>query len=118
VTVQLLYFGMLKDFFEAERDLVELHEGATVGELVALLRDRAASDMAVWKSIAVAVNREYSGLERVLKDGDEVALLPPVSGGCGESKAARRNAGHLAGVPVQPTLASRRWGTGVAGGVR
>jgi molybdopterin converting factor small subunit len=30
----------------------------------------------------VAVNREYSSLAEVLREGDEVALLPPVSGGC------------------------------------
>jgi hypothetical protein len=44
----------------------------------------------VWKSIAVAVNREYAGLAHILNEGDEVALLPPVSGGCyahGESLA-------------------------------
>jgi molybdopterin converting factor small subunit len=32
----------------------------------------------------VAVNREYAAVDLVLRDGDEVALLPPVSGGAGE----------------------------------
>jgi molybdopterin converting factor small subunit len=35
----------------------------------------------LWESIAVAVNQEYARAGDVLKDGDEVALLPPVSGG-------------------------------------
>jgi molybdopterin converting factor small subunit len=35
----------------------------------------------MWDSIAVAVNQEYAKADVVLKDGDEVALLPPVSGG-------------------------------------
>jgi molybdopterin converting factor small subunit len=34
-----------------------------------------------WDSIAVAVNQEYARAEVALRDGDEVALLPPVSGG-------------------------------------
>ncbi len=83
VTVDVLYFGVLKDFFGGERDFVELADGATVDALLELLRGRAPDDLPVWKSLAVAVNREYSGAPTVLKDGDEVALLPPVSGGSG-----------------------------------
>ncbi len=116
MTVQLLYFGVLKDYFQAERDEVELPERATVGEVLRVLRERAASDAAVWKSLAVAVNREYAGLETVLKDGDEVALLPPVSGGAEAPASRGRDLGHLAGVPAQPTLAARRWGTARACG--
>ncbi len=79
--IDLLYFGLLKDFFEADRDFVELPDQATVADLLALLQDRAASDLPVWKSLAVAVNRDYAQAVTVLHDGDEVALLPPVSGG-------------------------------------
>ena len=50
-------------------------------DLLSLLKDRAAEDMPVWKAIAVAVNRDYATLATPLHDGDEVALLPPVSGG-------------------------------------
>ena len=81
MTVDVLYFGVLKEFFGGERDLVELAEGATVADLLVLLRGRAADDLAVWGSLAVAVNREYAGAATALMDGDEVALLPPVSGG-------------------------------------
>jgi len=94
VTVQLLYFGVLKDFFQAERDVVELPERATVGEVLRVLRERASPDAAVWKSLAVAVNREYAGLEMVLKDGDEVALLPPVSGGAEPTHLSCAKVGH------------------------
>jgi len=81
VTIRLLYFGVLKDFFEAEHDVVELPEGSCVEDLLAQLKDRAADDLPVWKAIAVAVNRDYAELTTLLHDGDEVALLPPVSGG-------------------------------------
>ena len=82
MTVDVLYFGVLKEFFGGERDVVELGDIATVGDLLSLLRGRTQDELPVWKSLAVAVNREYAGLEAVLRDGDEVALLPPVSGGC------------------------------------
>jgi molybdopterin synthase catalytic subunit/molybdopterin converting factor small subunit len=81
VRVDVLCFGVLKDFFGGERDRVELEEGASVGDLLTLLRGRGAKDVAVWDSLAAAVNREYAAVGTILKDGDEVALLPPVSGG-------------------------------------
>ena len=60
-----------------------LPEGATVAQLVERLRKGAAHP--VWSALAVAVNREYAAASAVLRDGDEVALLPPVSGGADAS---------------------------------
>ena len=50
-------------------------------------------------SLAIAVNQEYSGAERVLREGDEVGLLPPVSGGSANRGARRRQEarGEVAG---------------------
>jgi molybdopterin converting factor subunit 1 len=78
--VRVLYFGVLKDVAGGSRAEMELEEGASVADLLA--RHRGQETAAVWDSIAVAVNQEYARAEDVLKDGDEVALLPPVSGGC------------------------------------
>ena len=83
VRVKLLYFGVLRDRFGTSDEALDLEDGATVGELLDRLRPRAPEDDRLWRSLAVAVNREYSGPDMVLRDGDEVALLPPVSGGCG-----------------------------------
>ena len=79
--IQVLYFGVLKEFFGLERDGVELADGASVAALLGLLQGRVSGTPAVWRAIAVAVNREYAGRTTVLHEGDEVALLPPVSGG-------------------------------------
>lgn len=79
--VDVFYFGILKDFFGGEQDLMELPEEASVADLLNLLKGRGNGDLAMWKSLAVAVNREYAGISTLLHDGDEVALLPPVSGG-------------------------------------
>jgi molybdopterin converting factor small subunit len=78
--VKVLYFGVLKDYFGDSAD-AGLPEGASVAELLRQHEDLANVE---WKSIAVAVNRDYAKLTDVLHEGDEVALLPPVSGGCGE----------------------------------
>jgi molybdopterin converting factor subunit 1 len=81
VTVHVFYFGLLKEFFDGDRDTVEIPEPATVEHLLQLLHDRGAADLPIWRHVAVAVNREYAQLQTPLHDGDEVALLPPVSGG-------------------------------------
>ena len=79
--VRVLYFGVLKDLFAGEGAALELAVGATVAEALRLLREGASKQSDVWTTLAVAVNREYAGGETVLRDGDELALLPPVSGG-------------------------------------
>jgi molybdopterin converting factor small subunit len=77
---------MLKDLFGAERDTLELPAGACVEDALRLLRagmsnPRAQAQSPIWTSLAVAVNREYAGAATALHDADELALLPPVSGG-------------------------------------
>ena len=82
--VNLLSFGVLKDVLGASTEQVDLAEGATVGDLLRILEQRTsnpAMGAKAWQALAVAVNREYSSAGAVLSDGDEVALLPPVSGG-------------------------------------
>ncbi|CAN5464830.1 molybdopterin converting factor subunit 1 [soil metagenome] len=80
--VNVLYFAILKDVFGRDREAVELATEATVQSLLDGLRGRAAAAGGIWESMAVAVNQEYATADVVLRDGDEVALLPPVSGGC------------------------------------
>jgi molybdopterin converting factor subunit 1 len=77
--VRVLYFGVLKDVMGHGSTLMDVADGASVAALLALHREMRADS--VWDSIAVAVNQEYARATDVLKDGDEVALLPPVSGG-------------------------------------
>lgn len=75
--VSLLYFGVLRELVGAGEGSLEVAGGATVADLMQVVR----TDSAVWGTVAVAVNREYAGLGTVLAEGDEVAFLPPVSGG-------------------------------------
>ncbi len=79
--VCVLYFGVLKDVVGHGRSEMDLPEGASVAELLEAHRGLGKGQESLWESIAVAVNQEYARAGDVLKDGDEVALLPPVSGG-------------------------------------
>ncbi len=81
--IRVLPFGLLKDWLGAPTTTVELPEGATVAELLAQLsQSRSAS---LLRGIAISVNAEYATATQLLHEGDEVGLLPPVSGGNGAS---------------------------------
>ena len=77
----MLYFGVLKEFFGVEQESVEVVAESSVEDVLQKLRGRVGGAPPAWGAMAVAVNREYAGRATVLREGDEVALLPPVSGG-------------------------------------
>ena len=81
--VRVIPFGMWKDWMGSSAKAVELPEGASVGDLLERLGGGAPAQSL--KGIAVSVNAEYAPANRVLREGDEVGLLPPVSGGCAEA---------------------------------
>ena len=60
---------------------LELDEGSRVGDMLDMLIERNPRLGADREGIVVSVNCSYAPLDAVLKNGDEVALLPPVSGG-------------------------------------
>jgi molybdopterin synthase catalytic subunit len=79
--VRVLVFGVLKDLISQPSGELDLPDGATVAVLLDHYQHRATGNGSLWSSLAVAVNREYVTAAHPLSDGDEVALLPPVSGG-------------------------------------
>jgi MoaE-MoaD fusion protein len=83
--VRVIAFGVLKDWLGAAPADLELREGASVGDLLEQIGARAPQ---VLRGIAVSVNAEYATAAQVLCDGDEVGLLPPVSGGSAARTAA------------------------------
>jgi molybdopterin synthase catalytic subunit len=96
--VRVLPFGVLKDWLGASASTVELPSGATVAELLTYLSERQPS--LLLRGIAVSVNAEYAQASQVLHEGDEVGLLPPVSGG---SEGMERH-GTLTSEPIRPEL--------------
>jgi molybdopterin converting factor subunit 1 len=78
ICVEVRFFAVLRERAGAERRSVRLPAGATVADLKERLRELIP---ALPGGAAVAIDLEYAPPERVLDDGDEVALIPPVSGG-------------------------------------
>lgn len=78
--VRLLFFASLRERTGRKSMEHEIAPGTTAGALLAELR-RELPAMGVAGRISVAVNEEYCEPDRVLCDGDEIALIPPVSGG-------------------------------------
>lgn len=81
--VRVLLFGVLKDIFGRGEDALELSSGATTADLLDHYRRLAPAQRNLFQSLALAVNQQYASHSQVLNDGDEVAILPPVSGGTG-----------------------------------
>ncbi len=79
--IDVLFFGVLKEIVGRPAEAVELPEGVRVREMLSGYVLRFPRLDAMLPSLAIAVNQEYSGMDRPLRDGDEVGLLPPVSGG-------------------------------------
>ena len=79
VTVRL--FARLRDITGAAELTREAPAGANVGAVWSSLVTEFPELSAYEKSIACAVNEDYSRFTAAVADGDEIAFLPPVSGG-------------------------------------
>ena len=80
-SVNTLFFAAYRDLLGTSSLEVELAAGATVGDLVSVLRGRGAPFDALPTEPAIAVNRVYAFADEPLDAGDEVAFIPPVAGG-------------------------------------
>ena len=84
--VRVRLFAVLADTVGAREVTLDLPQGATGEELFAALA-AAHPDVARYRSaLRLAVNREYVPWDHPLRPGDEIALIPPVSGGAGGDK--------------------------------
>ncbi|MBI2504704.1 MAG: molybdopterin converting factor subunit 1 [Candidatus Latescibacteria bacterium] len=79
--IRLLLFASCRDAVGGKELDLEVIEGLSAGGLREELALRYPRLKPLKEKLLVAVNAEYVGGETVLKDGDEVALIPPVSGG-------------------------------------
>ena len=86
VTVNVVYLARLREAFGTanERLTVDRDEGITANDIVAALASRGgpfAVELAPGRAVRIAVNHAIVSLDTRINDGDEVALLPPVTGG-------------------------------------
>jgi molybdopterin synthase catalytic subunit/molybdopterin converting factor small subunit len=79
--VRILFFGMLKEVAGQAGVLLTMPEHATPSDVLVHYNQIAPRLRELAPSIAIAINQEFAGPDSKLKDGDEIAFLPPVSGG-------------------------------------
>ncbi len=79
--IRLRLFASVREIVGAGELSVDVPDGCTVGQLVQRLGETYPRLGGLSSSLLLAVNREYRPAEQPLQDGDEVGLIPPVSGG-------------------------------------
>jgi len=100
--VRVLFFGMLKDLAGKSSEMLDLCDGASVADLLAHYESQLPRLKESLASLAVAVNQHYTGPETKLKPGDEVALLPPVSGGADDKSPPPHHESAHCGIVREP----------------
>lgn len=112
VRVKVLFFGVLKDVVGTGQEELDLAEPARVGDVVESYARRFPRIREMSSSIVPARNREFARLSEEVREGDEIALLPPVSGGAGPyTHVIEDPAGHIFALtrePIETTELARR----------
>lgn len=94
--MRVLFFGVLKEAAGAAKAELELPAGATVEAALEAAVSKWPELVRHRRSTVAAVNQKYALKTDVLREGDELALLPPVSGGAGPwVEAVEDEAGHF-----------------------
>ena len=118
--VRVLFFGLLKDLVEHPSEEIDLPSGADLAAVFNLYAERQPRLRELSHSIVMARNQEFAALGTPLAEGDEIAFLPPVSGGAAPDPDEIREAGHYFAltrhtIDVRGVIASVL--TGAEGGV-
>ncbi len=81
IQVKVLFFGRLKDVAGSAEELVVLTPGSSIEELFATFVARRPELARYRSSLVASRNQEFAAWSTPLHPGDEIAFLPPVSGG-------------------------------------
>jgi MoaE-MoaD fusion protein len=87
--VRVLFFGVLRELAGKAVDEIEMPDGGSVREVIARYASEIPQLRELLPSVAVAVNQQYAGSETLLRAKDEIAFLPPVSGGTEETRCSQ-----------------------------
>ncbi len=88
--IRVLFFGVLRDVVGLREDSLDIPEGSRLGSVFELYAGRFPRLRGMAASMVLALNQEFSTPSAPLAEGDEVAFLPPVSGGSGSYTQAIR----------------------------
>ncbi|HUO25343.1 MAG TPA: molybdenum cofactor biosynthesis protein MoaE [Candidatus Aquilonibacter sp.] len=99
--IQVLFFGILKELTGKSDISLDLQEGATVHDVLARCAAEFPRVKETLPTLAAAVNQQYAASDTELHEEDEVALLPPVSGGSDKRAQSRRRC-SIVREPIDP----------------
>lgn len=80
IELKILAFGIAKDIFGTNLFSMEIKEPISIQKLKELIL-KDYPDFKKLASFRIAVNSEYQEDDFVIKEGDEIAIIPPVAGG-------------------------------------
>lgn len=112
--MRVLFFGILKELVGTSSEVVELADRASIRDLLAHYERKNPRLKDMLPSTAVALNQQYADVDSQLKADDEIALLPPVSGGSTESASPHVS---IVRVPIDTDGTVRRLKRGEDGAV-
>ncbi|MDQ2948551.1 MAG: MoaD/ThiS family protein, partial [Acidobacteriota bacterium] len=92
---KVLFFGLLKDIVGCAEDRIEIAQEQPLEELFDRYAGQFPRMREMSASIVLACNREFCDRTTIVRDGDEVAFLPPVSGGSSEYTQEIRDEGGV-----------------------
>ena len=81
MNVRLLYFAVLRDITGTNQTEMTVRDGAKAADVWQSLRDRYSALAEYRNPPMIAINENYATPETLLRDGDELAFIPPVAGG-------------------------------------
>ena len=102
--IKVLLFGPVRDAVGTSEEVIEFPPGSTLQDVKAHYEQRYAEVQRLSRSILLACNQHFQEEGHLIDDGDEVALLPPVSGGSVPeySHQIEEEAGHFFALTHQP----------------
>ena len=121
--VRILFFGVLKDLVGRPSEEADFPDGADLRAVFDAVAARCPPLKEMARSIVLARNREFADLSTKIEDGDEVAFLPPVSGGteaCPPDPLEMAENGHYSALtrhPIDTRAIMTRLLTGAEGAV-
>ncbi len=82
IAVRVRLFARLRELAGTETEALHVQPGATVSDVYAMLRGKHDA-LPEHEAVRAALNQEFADWSATVRDGDEVAFIPPVSGGAG-----------------------------------
>jgi molybdopterin converting factor subunit 1 len=82
IAVRVRFFARLRELAGVETEALQVASGSTLGDVYNSLRIKHPTLESDRNAVRGAINQEFSDWATRVSDGDELAFIPPVSGGC------------------------------------